>query len=117
MINGARNEADNIAFTPSLAFASNISENLDFSLSWRTAYTIVQNSIRSELNNNYSIHNLYARLNYVFWDGFVLNGDFAYTINNGLSGNLNTTIPLLSIGIGKRFWNDDAEIKLSVLMH
>ena len=114
LINGARNEADNIAFTPSLAFASNISENLDFSLSWRTAYTIVQNSIRSELNNNYSIHNLYARLNYVFWGGFVLNGDFAYTINNGLSGNLNTTIPLLSLGIGKRFWNDDAEIKVSV---
>ena len=50
----------------------------------------------------------------MFWGGFVLNGDFAYTINNGLSGNLNTTIPLLSLGIGKRFWNDDAEIKVSV---
>jgi hypothetical protein len=114
LINGARNDADNLAITPSLAFASNINENVDFSLSWRTAYTIVQNSIRKELDNNYTIHTLFTRFNFVFWEGLVLSGDFTYTINRGLTGDLNRSIPLLGLGLGKRFLNDNAEIKLSV---
>ena len=114
LINGLRNDADNLAITPSLALVSNISSDLDFSVSWRTAYTIVQNSIRKELDNNYAIHTLFARVNWIFLGGFVFSGDFNYTINNGLQGDLNRNIPLLSLGIGKRFFDDNAEIKVSV---
>ncbi|MGA1277942.1 MAG: outer membrane beta-barrel protein [Candidatus Kapaibacteriota bacterium] len=114
LINGLRNDADNLAITPSLALVSNISSDLDFSVSWRTAYTIVQNSIRKELDNNYAIHTLFARVNWIFLGGFVFSGDFNYTINNGLQGDLNRSIPLLSLGIGKRFFDDNAEVKLSV---
>lgn len=114
LINGFRNDADNLAITPSLALVSNISPELDFSVSWRTAYTIVQNSIRKELDNNYAIHTLFARMNWIFLGGFVFSGDFNYTINNGLQGDLNRNIPLLSLGIGKRFLDDNAEVKLSV---
>jgi hypothetical protein len=114
LINGFRNDADNLAITPSLALVSNISSDLDFSISWRTAYTIVQNSIRKELDNNFAIHTMFARFNWIFLGGFVLSGDFNYTINDGLQGDLNRTIPLLSLGIGKRFLDDNAEVKLSV---
>lgn len=114
LVNGAENIADNLVLTPSLAVTSNINENLDFSLSWRTAYTIVGNSLRTELNDNYYTHTFYGRLNWVFWGGFVLSGDMSYIINGGLSGGYNQNIPLLSAGIGYRLLDGDAEIKLSV---
>jgi hypothetical protein len=57
---------------------------------------------------------MFARFNWIFLGGFVLSGDFNYTINDGLQGDLNRTIPLLSLGIGKRFFDDNAEVKLSV---
>lgn len=114
LVNGAENIADNLVLTPSLAVTSNISENLDFSLSWRTAYTIVGNSLRTELNDNYYTHTFYGRLNWIFWGGFVLSGDMSYIMNGGLSGGYNQNVPLLSAGIGYRLFDGDAEIKLSV---
>lgn len=114
IINDAKNLSDNTTITPSLALVSNISENVDFSVSARTAYSIVRNSIQKQLNSDYYTHTLYARWNFVFWDGFLLTGDFNYIVNGGLSGNLNQSIPLLSAGIGKRFLDGKAEIKLSI---
>ncbi len=114
LVNNKENVADNLVLSPSFAITSNVSENMDFSLSWRTAYTIAKNSLRTELDENYYTHTLYARLNWVFGGGFVLSGDMSYIINGGLSGGYNQTIPLISGGFGYRFLDEDAEVKLSV---
>ncbi len=113
IINAQNNNVDNYGITPSLTLSSNISENLDFTISGRTAVTIAQNSLQSSLDNTFLVHNLYAKLNWIFWEGFLLSGDFTYISNNGLSSGFNQAIPLLSIGIGKRFLDDKLEVKLS----
>ncbi|MCS6808613.1 MAG: outer membrane beta-barrel protein [Bacteroidota bacterium] len=112
-INGLNNNVDNLSIAPSLTVSSNISENLDFTLSGRTTVTLARNSLQSALDNTFLIHNAYARLNWVFWEGFLLSSDFTYISNNGLADGFNQSIPLLSIGIGKRFLDDKLEVKLS----
>ena len=112
-INTQQNNVDNYGITPSLTLSSNISENLDFTISGRSAITIARNSLQSSLDNTFLVHNLYAKLNWVFWEGFLLSGDFTYISNNGLSSGFNQAIPLLSLGIGKRFLDDKLEVKLS----
>jgi hypothetical protein len=112
-INTLQNNVDNYGVTPSLTLSSNISENLDFTVSGRSAITIARNSLQSSLDNTFLVHNLYAKLNWVFWEGFLLSGDFTYISNNGLSSGFNQAIPLLSLGIGKRFLDDKLEVKLS----
>lgn len=113
VINAQNNNVDNYGVTPSLTLSSNISENLDFTISGRTAITIARNSLQSSLDNTFLVHNMYAKLNWVFWEGFLLSGDFTYISNNGLSDGFNQSIPLLSIGLGKRFLDDKLEVKLS----
>jgi hypothetical protein len=114
LINDQRNNVDNFGITPSLTFSSNISENLDFTVSGRSAITIARNSLQSSLDNTFFVHNLYARLNWIFWEGFLLTSDFTFISNNGLASGFNQTVPLLSVGLGKRFLDDKLEIKLSV---
>jgi hypothetical protein len=114
LINGATNFGDNLSLAPAFNISSNISENLDFSINARTAYTIVRNSIQSANDNNFFVHSLFARVNWIFGDGFLVSADFNYIANVGLKGGFNQSIPLLNAGIGKRFMNNDAELRLSV---
>ena len=114
VINDANNAANTYAVTPQLSIGSNISENLDFNISGRTSYNIVRNTLQSSLDNEYFIHTINARLNWIFWDGFLISADFNYLANVGLTGNFNQSIPLLNLGIGKRFFDGNGELKLSV---
>jgi hypothetical protein len=114
VINNATNAANTYGITPSIGIGSNISENLDFNVSARTSYNIVRNTLQSSLDNEYFIHTINARLNWIFWEGFLISADFNYLANVGLVGGFNQTIPLLNIGVGKRFFDGNGELKLSV---
>ncbi|TAE27505.1 MAG: hypothetical protein EAZ92_09315 [Candidatus Kapaibacterium sp.] len=114
LINDALNASNTYGITPQIAIGSNISENLDFNISGRTSYNIVRNSLQSALDNEYFIHSINARLNWIFWEGFLISADFNYLANVGLVGGFNQTIPLLNIGVGKRFFDGNGELKLSV---
>ncbi len=114
LINDALNAGNTYGITPQIGIGSNISENLDFNISGRTSYNIVRNSLQSALDNEYFIHSINARLNWIFWDGFLISADFNYLANVGLVGGFNQTIPLLNIGVGKRFFDGNGELKLSV---
>jgi hypothetical protein len=106
--------------TPSIGVSSNISEYLDFTISGRSAYSTVANSIQSELDAKYWTHTLIARATYItqdtssaFLDGWLLSGDFNLIVTSGLAEGYNKTVPLLNLGIGKRFMDGRAELKLS----
>ncbi len=114
LINSVRNTTDNYALAPGLTLSSNISEDLDFTLSARTTYTIARNSIQQSLDNNYFSHSVYFKFNYIFLGGFVLSSDFNLIATTGLTGGYNQSIPLLSVGIGRRFFDGNGELKLSV---
>jgi hypothetical protein len=74
----------------------------------------VRNTLQNSFDNEYFIHTINARMNWIFWEGFVLSADFNYLANVGLTGGFNQVIPLLNLGIGKRFFDGNGELKLSV---
>ncbi len=120
LIDSAENVAKTLAVTPSLGFSSNISEYTDFSVSARTAYSTLRNSLQSSLNTNYYTTTVIARANVIshdssaLLDGWVGSVDFNYVVTSGLAAGYNTAVPLLNFGIGKRFFDQRAELKLSV---
>jgi hypothetical protein len=114
IINKSENAANTYGITPSVGIGSNISENLDFNISARTSYNIVRNTLQNSFDNEYFIHTINARMNWIFWEGFVLSAAFTYLANVGLTGGFNQVIPLLNLGIGKRFFDGNGELKLSV---
>lgn len=121
LINDIENVGNTWVATPSLGLSSNISENTDFTLSGSSAFNTVRNSVRSELNQTYFTHTVRTSATFIlrdssssFWDGWLCTGDFSYIVTSGLASGYNQSVPLLNFGIGKRLFDGNGEIKLSV---
>jgi hypothetical protein len=73
LINGVQNYSNN--YTPSfgLVLSSNISTDLDFSLSYNGNYNIENNTAQPQANNNYYSHTAAFKVNWVFLKNFVVN--------------------------------------------
>lgn len=116
MINGQKNANDNIDLSQGLTLTSNISKDLDFSVSTTGIYTIVNSSLQSTLDQNYYIQSSNFRFYYSPNNGklFISN-----VVNNslyrGLSPTLDQSVWLWNIEAGYRFMKDNkAELKLTV---
>ncbi len=120
LIDENENVAKTLALTPSLGFSSNISEYTDFSVSARSAFSTLRNSLQESLNSDYTTTTVIARANFIshdssaILDGWVLSADFNYILTSGLASAYNTAVPLLNLGVARRFLDQRAELKLSV---
>jgi hypothetical protein len=110
------NRSNAYNLTNSLILTSNISSNLDFTLSYSSNYSLVQNSANVEnMNDNYCYQSASGNLNWIFWKGFTLNSDFVYQNNRGLSGNYNQRYFVWNASLGKKFMKKQAaEIRIGV---
>ena len=116
LINGLSNFNDNIDMSQGLTLTSNISKDVDFTLSTTGTYTIVNSSLQTNLSNNFYIQNSNIRFYYSPNKGklFVSN-----TVNNmlyrGLSADLDQSVWLWNIEAGYRFLKDNkGELKFTV---
>jgi hypothetical protein len=101
----------NIIFT----LASNISENLDFTLSSRANMNITRNTLQTNQNNKYNIFMNSLGLDWIFWEGFFLHADMTNQYYTGLVQGNNQNFTLLNLALGKKFFSDNSgEVKLSV---
>lgn len=111
------NRSDSYNFTNSLILSSNISEDLDFSVSYTSNYSIVKNSkdLKSLRNTEYWYQSANFEINWIFFKGFVLQTEVSGQFNKGLSGNYNENFVVWNASFGKKFLkNNAAELKLSV---
>ena len=114
LINGTPNLANNYNFRGGTGLVSNISENLDFTLSYDANYSIVDNSLQEQANNNYFSHKASLKFNWIFWKGFVLNTNMTQTIYNGLSQSYNQNYLLWNTSLGYKFLKNQAlDVKVS----
>ncbi|WP_114752429.1 TonB-dependent receptor [Pleomorphovibrio marinus] len=116
IINGQNNINENFDFRQGVTFASNISKDVDFTLSTMGTYTIVKSSLQTNLDNNYYIQNSNLRFYYSPNDGKTF---IANTANNmlyrGLSEGLDQSVWLWNVEAGYRFLkNNKGELKLYV---
>ena len=116
-IDGQRNDAENMGYNFRAVLGSNISENVDFTLSWNGNYNIAKNSILTgaDAKNRYFNHTASGNLKVVFPLGFTLTASASYTQNVGFTNNYNDDFLLMNAYIGKKvFRNKRGEVMFGV---
>ncbi len=94
---------------------SNISQNIDFTISSNSSYSIPVSTFQDNLSNNYFYQRTNLRFKYIFWKGLVFNTQFNHTYYSGLSEGYNLNYMLWNISFGKKlFKNQRGEISFSV---
>ena len=73
VVNNAVNYSGNSVPSAGVVLSSNVSENVDFTLSYSGNYNIVTNTLQNQTNNNYYSHVAGFKINYIFLKHFVLN--------------------------------------------
>jgi len=116
IINGQTNTNENIDFSQGVTFASNISKDVDFTLSTRASYSIVNSSLQSTLDNNYYTQTSNLKFYYSPNDGktFISN-NVSHVLYSGLAEGFDQSVWLLNVEAGYRFLkNNKGELKVYV---
>ncbi|EOZ92076.1 TonB-dependent receptor [Indibacter alkaliphilus LW1] len=116
LINGQRNFNDNLDLSQGLTLTSNISKDLDFTLSSTGTYTIVNSSLQTNLSNNFYIQNSNIRFYYSPNNGKLFVSNVVQnSLYRGISAELDQSVWLWNIEAGYRFLKDNkGELKLSI---
>ena len=115
IINNQKTFTNSTGFRLGLNLSSNISDKIDFNISTRSSYNIVENSLRPQLDNNFFRH--ITRLNFkaIIWKGIIFRTDINHQYFDGLSEGIDNTFLLVNGSIGKKVLkNDRGEISLRV---
>ena len=114
-INGQRNESETFAYSGGIVIASNISEKIDFTVSYNGGWNNVTNSLQPSLNNNYIVQTAGVKANWLPWKGLVLNTEITQSKYSGLGTGFNQNFTLWNAGVGYKFLkNKSGEIRATV---
>jgi hypothetical protein len=115
LINNTANISDYYNTNAGLVLGSNISERVDFTISYNAQYNIVLNSIQQDLNNNYFTHTAAVSGQWMLWKGLVIQSDFNQYLYSGLGDDFDQRFALWNAGVGYKFLkNNAAELRLTV---
>jgi hypothetical protein len=114
LVNNQLNYTNNTLFNGGVVLSSNISQNLDFTLSSQSTYNLARNTLREQLNTNFFSQNSFARVVWVFWKGLMVETDLNHQLNQGLTQGFNQNFLLWNASFGKKvFKNQRGEIKVT----
>ena len=115
LINNVDNISNTYNYNIGAVLASNISEYIDFALSYSANINTVKNSIQPLLNNNYFTQSAGITANLLTRKGLFFQNDLSNQYYKGLSGGYNQNYWLWNMAIGQKFLkNEMGELKLSV---
>lgn len=115
LINAQVNQSKVTNSNGGITIASNISEKIDFSVNYQINYNQVVNTRQNKANNNYLVHNIGARFNWIIKERFVINSTYSLNSYAGLGSDFNQTIMLWNGGIGyKLLKQKQLELRVSV---
>jgi len=114
-INAVLNVSHAYTITLGGVIGSNISPNLDFTITYAGNYNHSNNTLQSTLNSNYYSHTAGLRFNWIFWSGIVFHDEMTNALNTGQGTGYNQNSLLWNMSLAKKLFAKDAgEIKLSV---
>ncbi len=114
LINNITNNARTTNVNGGAVLGSNISEKVDFTVSYNASYNFVDNTLATVTDNNYFNQTTSFKFNWLLGNGFVFNTDLTNTYYSGLSEGIDQSYWLWNAYIGYKFMKKDAaEIKLS----
>ncbi|HET7119091.1 MAG TPA: outer membrane beta-barrel protein, partial [Hanamia sp.] len=116
MIDNANNISNNFNYNLGAVLSSNISEYVDFTLSYSANINTVKNTLQPNLNQNYFTSSTGVSANLLSKNGWFFNNNLTNQFYKGLiSSTQNQDYWLWNIAIGKKFLkNEDGELRLSV---
>lgn len=114
LINDRLNYAGSIIPTFGIVLGSNISENVDFTVSYTGNYNVVRNTIQSQSNNDFYNQSVTARFNWVFLDNFVFNTDITNNYYTAFSSTGNQDYFLWNAYVGYKMFKKRLEARVSV---
>ena len=115
LINNINNQSKNYGYTGGAVFASNISEYIDFTISYNAGYNKVKNTLQPQLNTTYYSGNAVASINLLSKNGWVFHTDLNNQLYTGLSSGFNQRYTLWNASAGKKFLkNQRGDLRLSV---
>ena len=107
LINEELNTSQNRSLTGGITFASNISENVDFTISSRSSLNSVENSLQRAGNTNYLSQNTSLKLGWVLPGGIVYRTSIAHQFYDGLADNFDSDYFLWNMSLGKKMLKED----------
>lgn len=114
LINDALNYSKNTTAGLGITFSSNISERVDFTVSTRTTYNIVENTVQTNSDAKFWQQTSRVKLGWILPTGIIIRTDLTHQFYNGLSDGFNQNYALWNAAIGKKiFKNERGEIALT----
>jgi hypothetical protein len=114
-IDDQRNLTDNFRLSSGFTLSSNISERVDFRVSYNANYNIVENSVRPELDNNYYAGRATGVFNLMPWRGLVIASDLNLRHYEGLGEDYNQSNIYWNGSLGYKFLqNEAAEMRVTL---
>lgn len=116
ILGGEYNNSENINYSLNAVLGSNISENVDFTLSWNGEYSEAINSASAvdDINTYYS-QTASANMKFVLWGGFTFTGAATYKEYVGITNDYQESYVLCNAFIGKKiFRNKRGELNIGV---
>ena len=115
LINDQENLANNYNFSEGLVLSSNISQKVDFSLSYTGNYSIVKNTLQKQSDNNYFNQVTTFKFNWLPYKGIIFNTNITHTLFTGLAQSYNQSYFLWNIALGYKFLKSQAlDVRVSV---
>jgi len=115
LINNQVNYSYNTTIGQGIVVGSNISENIDFTLSYTFNFNNVENSLRPQLNNKYYNQTASVRGNFTLGKGMIIQSDLTHQQYTGLANSFNQQFTLWNMAFAKKILKKQAgELKLTV---
>ena len=115
VINNQNNVSKNFTYSLGAVVASNVSQYVDFTLSYSANFNKVTNEIQPQLDNNYFSGIGSLQLNLLSKKGWFFQNDLNNQVYNGLTAGYNQSYFLWNMSAGKKFLKSKkGELKLSV---
>ncbi len=113
LINNVKSATDNFTYSGGIVIASNVSEYMDFNLSYNVNFNNAKSSVSG--NNKYVNQAAGLQTNFLTKNGWFLQNDVSNQSYTGMSDGFNQSYWLWNAGVGKKFLKGKvAELKLSV---
>ncbi|MFI3264514.1 MAG: outer membrane beta-barrel protein [Rikenellaceae bacterium] len=113
---GELNNTESMTYSFNAVLGSNISQNVDFTLSWNGEYSEATNSASTSNDvNTYLSQTASASMKFVFLGGFTFTGSATYKEYVGITNDYQESYVLCNAFIGKKiFRNQRGELNLGV---
>jgi uncharacterized membrane protein YgcG len=115
IINDVKNLTKNITYTAGAVIASNISQYVDFTVSYSANISAVNNQLQPSSNDNYFSQVAGVQLNLLSKSGWFFQNQVNNQLYTGLTAGYNQNYYLWNMAAGKKFLkNQKGELKVSV---